>query len=64
MLLKKFLMALAIALYSVVPVVAGDNDRGHLKKAHLGAHGRQHGTFDLRKNGGGLWFRAAPARRA
>ena len=31
MLLKKFLMALAIALYSVVPVFAGDSDRarGH-----------------------------------
>ena len=36
-LLKKFLMALAIALYSVVPVVAGDNDRAR-------SHGQWHGA--------------------
>ena len=37
MLLKKFLMALAIALYSVVPVIAGDNDRAR-------SHGQWHGA--------------------
>ena len=37
MLLKKFLITLAIALYSVVPVVAGDNDRAR-------SHGQWHGA--------------------
>ena len=37
MLLKKFLITLAIALYSVVPVVAGDSDRAR-------GHGQGHGA--------------------
>ena len=36
-LLKKFLITLAIALYSVVPVVAGDSDRAR-------GHGQGHGA--------------------
>ena len=45
MLLKKFLMALAIALYSVVPVVAGDSDRAR-------GHGQGHGAKMLNLKAG------------
>ena len=45
MLLKKFLMALAIALYSVVPVFAGDSDRAR-------GHGQGHGAKMLNLKAG------------
>ena len=45
MLLKKFLITLAIALYSVVPVVAGDNARAR-------GHGQGHGAKMLNLKAG------------
>ena len=45
MLLKKFLITLAIALYSVVPVVAGDSDRAR-------GHGQGHGAKMLNLKAG------------
>ena len=45
MLLKKFLITLAIALYSVVPVFAGDSDRAR-------GHGQGHGTKMLNLKAG------------
>ena len=45
MLLKKFLITLAIALYSVVPVGAGDNDRAR-------GHGQGHGAKMLNLKAG------------
>ena len=47
-LLKKFLMALAIALYSVVPVVAGDNDRA---RGHGQGHGAKMGNLKAGEEG-------------